>query len=179
MFAASPSASQTSASASSFPVGFSNESAFRASRSSPSGDSRPEARASAAIVAGVGRALGSSVGDGDRPREVVPVQGLGELDLQLHVEPVRTRQREGAVEQPGCRARVAAPERAPARRAEPIAGGERKLARFLPELCEVAGSFLEVVAEDLVELDQLPAVLLEPGGEAAMESARAAFGSAS
>ena len=38
-----------------------------------------------------------------------------------------------------------------------------------PELGAVAAGLLEVVAEDLVQLDQLGAVLLQPGCEALVE----------
>ena len=47
------------------------------------------------------------------------------------------------------------------------------------ELGAVAAGLFEVVAEELVELDELGAVLLEPGGEALVEVGARGFGSAS
>src|SRR5205823_14711034 len=52
---------------------------------------------------------------------------------------------------------------------EVVAGGQRELPVGPTELVEVAARLLEVVAEDLIQLDQALAVLLEPGGEAPME----------
>src|SRR6266540_4291144 len=53
--------------------------------------------------------------------------------------------------------------------ATPRRGGQQPVDRR-PELAAVATGLLEVVAEDLVQLDQLgPPVLLQPGGEALVE----------
>src|SRR6202008_2711653 len=57
--------------------------------------------------------------------------------------------------------------RPPPESPEPVAGGERELQVVLAELAEIEGGLLEVVAEDLLQLDELRAVLLEPGCEAA------------
>ena len=57
--------------------------------------------------------------------------------------------------------RPAAASRSPARSARAASG--------LSELCLVAGGLLEVVAEDLVQLDEVGAALLEPAGEALVQ----------
>ena len=88
----------------------------------------------------------------------------------MHVEPVRPGQLERPLEQADGGALVAAPERAPAGGREALAGALGAARRVgLPELGLVAGGLLEVVAEDLVQLDQLGAVLLEPVGEALVQ----------
>ena len=58
----------------------------------------------------------------------------------------------------------------PRRRGQAVVVGQ-------PELGAVAACLFEVVAEDLVQLDELGAVLLQPGCEALMEVGRVAFGS--
>ena len=64
---------------------------------------------------------------------------------------------------------VAPPERAAAGGREPLAGAFGQGRVGLSELLLVAGGLLEVVAEDLVQLDQLVSALLQPGGEALVQ----------
>ena len=111
------------------------------------------------------RPLSGKVGNRDRSLGIGPVERLHQLELQAEVEAVWARERESTLEQRGCRLPVAAPEDAPARGAESFAGGEGEVAIVLPEIVEVAGSLFQVVAEELVQLDELGAVLLEPVGE--------------
>ena len=91
--------------------------------------------------------------------------GVREIDLQVGVPPDRPGQLQGATEQRGGGAVVTAPERPAAGRHEPLARplGEAvvRLSQFLP----VPGSLLQVVAEQLVELDQGGSAPVEPGGE--------------
>ena len=68
----------------------------------------------------------------------------------------------GAVVLPERRAAAGGGQAAPRRRGQLAVVGQ-------PELGAVAAGLLEVVAEDLVQLDELGAVLLEPGGEALVQ----------
>ena len=68
----------------------------------------------------------------------------------------------GAVVLPERRAAAAGGQAPPRRRGQLAVAGS-------PELGAVAAGLLEVVAEDLVQLDELGAVLLEPGREALVE----------
>ena len=72
-------------------------------------------------------------------------------------------------EQPGRRAVVAAPKRPPPGGGEPLARRERQRLILPPELDEVAVRLFEVVADNLLALDELPAVLVEPVREASVE----------
>ena len=101
------------------------------------------------------RSLGGRLGDRDSARKVGPVQRKHELDLDMEIEPVRTRERQTTIEQHGRRSALTPPEGTPARGAEPVTGGEGQLGVVLPELVEVAGRLLQVVAEQLVQLDEL------------------------
>ena len=59
--------------------------------------------------------------------------------------------------------------RAPACSGEPECGAVRYVRIGLPELSHVAGRLLEVVADDLVALDERLSVVVEPGGEAEVQ----------
>ena len=111
----------------------------------------------------------ASVGNRDGTGEVGPVERVRELDLQTKLEPVRTGERERTLEQRRRRAPVAAPEGTAACGAEPLARGEGELAVVLPELVEAACGPLQVVADQLVQLDELRPVLFDPIGEAAVQ----------
>ena len=109
-------------------------------------------------------------------------QRRGELDPYLSPCGIVLRdQARRALEQLDRRARVAAPGSALPGRAQTGSGAGGKLCALLdePELGGVATGLLEVVAEDLVELDQIGAALGEPFCEAAVEPTLVAFGSAS
>ena len=71
-------------------------------------------------------------------------------------EPKRPRQRERALEQPGRGALVISVERAPPRRQKPIARAEGERRVRSAQLGVVAGGLLEVVADELVQLDDAP-----------------------
>ena len=133
----------------------------------------------ACLVAGCACPLGGGVGDRGGLR-AVSRERLGEVELEHDVQARRAGQLERPLEQPGGGPLVAAPERASAGGREPLAGafGEGRVG--LSELLLVAGGLLEVVAEDLVQLDQLVSALLQPGGEALVQvGPRSTFGSAS
>ena len=68
---------------------------------------------------------------------------------------------------------------APAGRGQVRSGAPRKPARLSAELAAVAGGPLQVVAEDLVELDQVRACSASQSANRSWSSARVAFGSAS
>ena len=96
-----------------------------------------------------------------RPRDrggslrIVPKR-LGEVELGVDVGPKRPRQRERALEQHGSGALVASAERAPPRRQQPIPGAKGERGVGSAQLGLVAGGLLEVVADDLVQLDEGP-----------------------
>jgi hypothetical protein len=69
---------------------------------------------------------------------------------------------DGAVVLTEARAVGGAPEPQTCRRGQPVVGGQ-------PELLPVATGPLEVVADDLIQLDELARALLEPGREALVE----------
>src|SRR4051812_20847318 len=119
-------------------------------------------------VSGCRRALCRGFGDRDRAWEVSPVERVRELDLQTKLEPVGTGERQRTLEQRRRRAPVAAPEGTAACGAEPLARGEGELAVVLPELVEAACGPLQVVADQLVQLDELRPALFDPLGEAAV-----------
>ena len=99
-----------------------------------------------------------------------PEQGVAELGFEGEVDLGRRYERGGALEQADGGAVVLAEGRAvaaggqapPRRRGQLVVGGH-------PELGAVAAGLLEVVAEDLVQLDELGPVLLQPGCEALVE----------
>ena len=100
-----------------------------------------------------------------------PEQGFAELDLDGEVELGRRDERGGALEQADGGAVVLAEgcaRSAAGRQPSPRRGGQGAVVGR-PELGPVAAGLLEVVAEDLVQLDELGAVLLEPGREALVE----------
>ena len=99
-----------------------------------------------------------------------PEQGVAELGFEGEVELGRRHERGGALEKAHGGAVVLAEIRAeagrrqtpPRRRGQLVVGGQ-------PELGAVAARLLEVVAQDLVQLDELGPVLLQPGCEALVE----------
>ena len=99
-----------------------------------------------------------------------PEQGVDEIVLEGDVDLVRRHERCGSLQQVRSREVVDPRER-------PAAGGRQSPPRRrrqcdvlrCPELGAVATGLLEVVAEDLVQLDELGPVLLEPGGEALVQ----------
>ncbi len=97
-------------------------------------------------------------------------QGVDDVDLEGDVELGRGHKRDGALEQ-AHGGGVVLPELRPAAgggQAPPRRRGQLFVGRH-PELGSVAAGLLEVVAEDLVQLDELGAVLLEPGCEALVQ----------
>ena len=104
-----------------------------------------------------------------RPRERRPFVRRCGLELEREVEPERAQELDCPGEQRERGPAVQAVVRAPAGGGEPRGGalGERGVG--LAELCLVAGGLLEVVADDLVALDEGVAVLVEPGGEARVQ----------
>jgi hypothetical protein len=105
--------------------------------------------------------------------------GARDIELQVDVEPDRTRELERTEEQRSGGADVAAPEGAAAGGGEPFGRTFGQPRVGLPELLLVAGGLLEVVAEDLVQLDEIAAARLQPHGERSCSSARIDFGSPS
>ena len=98
---------------------------------------------------------------------VVPLEErLGEVELEHDVQPRRPGQLERPLEQPFGGPVVSARERAPAGDCKPVTGAVGQGRVGLSELLPVAGGLLEVVAEDLLQLDQLLSALLQPAGEA-------------
>ena len=87
----------------------------------------------------------------------------------MDVEPERPRQGQRAFEQAGRGSYVLSVERPLSGSCEAIPGAERERGIGLPELGEVERRLLEVVADDLVALDEFPTVLVEPVGEALMQ----------
>ena len=97
----------------------------------------------------------------------------------MDVEAERSCQRERSLEQPGRGAHVLSVERAPPRLEEMVPRAKRELGVWPAELVEIPGGLLEVVADDLVQLDEVAAVELEPAAKRSCSSARTALGSAS
>ena len=111
-------------------------------------------------VARLARALRSGIRDacGCSRREL----SLGEVELEMDVQSERPGQLERSLqEREGCTA-VAAPESASAGRGQALRRPLGEGGVGLAELRLVPGRLLEVVAEDLVQLDQALAVLLQP-----------------
>ena len=94
------------------------------------------------------------------------------LELERNVDPMRSQELGRPVEERRRRTDVLAVTRAPASRAESHGGALSEGGVGLSELCLVAGGLLEVVADDLVALDEGVAVLVEPGGEARVQVGR-------
>ena len=84
-----------------------------------------------------------------------------------------------ALEQRARGSAVLAPERSPAGGGEPLAGARGQVVRRLPELAAVGGSLLEVVADDLVQLDELRRARSSQSAKRSCSSARTLLGSAS
>ena len=101
-------------------------------------------------------------GDRGAPFRVAFCERLGEIELGHDVKARRPGQGEGALEKSGSRAIVASPGGGAAGRCEPhpCAFGQRRVG--LAELLLVSHCLLEVVADDLVPLDQLAAALFDP-----------------
>ena len=111
------------------------------------------------------RSLGRRLDDLCRAARVLDEQGRREVDLEQDIEPQRSSQLERALEQHARGAPVLPPERAAAARGQPLRGALGKPIRRLTELAPVAHGLLEVVADDLVQLDEL-LVRAEPLREA-------------
>ena len=114
------------------------------------------------------RSLGRRLDDLSRAARVLDEQRRGEVDLEQDVEPEGPGQLERALEQHARRAPVLSPERTAAARGEPLCGAGGELIRRLAELAAVADGLLEVVADDLVQLNEL-LVGVEPLREALVE----------
>ena len=97
---------------------------------------------------------------------------LAEIELEHDVQVRRTGQLQRPLEQPRRGPVVAAPEGAAAGGREPHSRLFRDCVVRLPELAPVAGGLLEVVAEDLVQLDQILSALFEPAREEARTARR-------
>jgi hypothetical protein len=89
-----------------------------------------------------------------------------QVELEVDIEPEGVRQLERAAEESGSGRPVSPPERSPTGGGEALARTLGELRSRLSELLPVVSRLLEVVAEDLVQLDQVPAPLFEPTGEA-------------
>jgi hypothetical protein len=129
----------------------------------PGGDDTGES-----LTRGVGgsrRFLGCALGDRSRLTRVAS-ESLSEIDLEVGVETQRPGEVERPLEQGPRSMVVAARARAAAGRGKPCGCAFGKKSVRLLELSLVAGGLLEVVAQDLVELDQVRASLFEPAGEA-------------
>ena len=97
----------------------------------------------------------------------------------MDVEPQRPRQLERSLEQGLAARSVAAPERASARGGESLARALGQLRVRLAELRLVASRLLEVVAEDLVQLDESRPRSSSQSAKRSCSSARVALGRAS
>ena len=91
------------------------------------------------------------------------------LELERDVGPVRAYELGCANEQHGCGPVVLAVDCAVAGGREPGGGAVGEAGVGLPELRVIAVGLLEVVADDLVALDECLAVLVEPVGEAGVQ----------
>lgn len=120
-------------------------------------------------VAGCASSFGGGVGDRDGLRTVPTDEQRGEVELEHDVEPHGPDQLERPFQQPGSGPVVASPERAATCDGEPVAGPFGQGRVGLAKLVLVAGGLFEVVAEDLVQFDELLAALLEPGAEALVQ----------
>ncbi len=121
------------------------------------------------LVSGGFGALEAGVGDLDRSSDVGHFERTGELCFDVDVESMGTGEGERPLKQNGAGAKVTAPHGAPAGEPKPGAGSERELLILLAEPGEIEGRLLEVIAEDLLELDEALAVLLKPRREAPVE----------
>ena len=119
------------------------------------------------LIPGGAGSLRSGVGDIDGFS--VQLESLGEVEFERDIQPQRPRQVERSVEQPGGGTVVAPPERAPAGGGKSLARALRLRVIGLTELCLVADGLLEVVAENLIQLDQASAVRLQPAGESVVQ----------
>ena len=91
------------------------------------------------------------------------------LELECEVEPERASKLHRPGQERKSRPVVEAVARTPAGSGEPRRGPFGQAGIGLSELALVAGRLLEVVADDLVALDEGVAVLVEPVGEAGMQ----------
>jgi hypothetical protein len=110
-----------------------------------------------------------------RSAGVIDEGGLRQVGLEQNVEPQRRRQRQCALEQPGRRAAVFAPQRSPASGGEPFVRACCEIVRRSREFPAVGDRLLEVVSDDLVQLDER-AVAVEPIGEALVQFGPEALG---
>ena len=122
-------------------------------------------------VAGRGGSLGEGICTAERVVALArPAQGVAELDLEGEVKLDPRYERGGTLEQADGGAVILAADgavacggqAAPSPRCQLVVVGQ-------PELGPVAVGLLEVVAEELVELDERGRVLLEPESEALVE----------
>ena len=106
---------------------------------------------------------------------IVDEGGLGQVDLEQDVEPQGPCEVQRSLEEsPRCRT-VFPPERAAAGGGEPVSCPCSQLVCRFPELSAIANGLLEVVAGDLVQLDQSTA-LLQPAGVALVQLGPHALG---
>ena len=121
------------------------------------------------FVAGHPCALGRRLRQRGSPSGIRQEEKASEVQLELDVEPERPGQLERPFEQGDGRGLVNTPERPPTGTSEMLPGALAERRVRLSELGCVAGGLLQVVAEELVQLDEVLPPLLEPGGEALVE----------
>ena len=119
------------------------------------------------VVTGSRSLRGRLLADPEGSRRLLH-EGAGEVELAVDVGPEWPGQRERALEQSDSGTRVVSVECAPSRREQPIPGAQRERVVGLAQLRLVAGGLLEVVADELVPLDE-GRLALEPVGEAAVQ----------
>ena len=120
-------------------------------------------------VAGLARLLGCLLGDRRRSPRSLAGPSARSSSRWTSSRSGRSQLERALEQRDGRREIVRAPQRAPACRGKPLAGplGESRIG--LSELGLVAGRPLQVEAEDLVQLDQVFAFLVEPGGQALVQ----------
>ena len=133
----------------------------------------------AGFVAGRSGAHRRVLGDDRRASHVDVDERHREVHLEVDVEPRRSGQLEGSLQRP---APPGSWPRQKARRPAAASFGGCSLCELrvgLPQLGEVAGRLLEVVAQDLVQLDEIGPCSSSQPAKRSCRSARIAFGSAS
>ncbi len=115
----------------------------------------------------LGRVREHPLGFVELPRRVEDATEVGQHRDRVRI--VLGQERERAPEQPRCRMDVLSVSGATAGGAETECRAPRQPGRGFAELLAVQGGLLEVVAEDLVELDEVASALLDPRREALVE----------
>ena len=128
---------------------------------------RDEGERRARVVARLTSSRGRLLGDcASSPSYRLRVR---EIELEVNVDAERPKQLERTLEQRTGRTSVASPKGAATSGSQLLAGPLRESWVGLPELGLVPRGLLEVVSDDLVQLDQVSAVLRQPGGEALVQ----------